>query len=66
MFIHRLGEIRGRTNENQQHRASGLNLLVTAAMNLLNQAKPTTSLKNRRKKAGWNPDYLEKFLRRTA
>jgi TnpA family transposase len=27
--IHRLGEIHDRTNENQQHRASGLNLLVT-------------------------------------
>ena len=27
---HRLGEIRDRTYENQQHRASGLNLLVTA------------------------------------
>jgi TnpA family transposase len=30
VFIHRLGEIRDRTYENQQHRASGLNLLVTA------------------------------------
>jgi TnpA family transposase len=30
VFIHRLGEIRGRTYEDQQHRASGLNLLVTA------------------------------------
>jgi Tn3 transposase DDE domain-containing protein len=30
VFIHRLGEIRHRTYENQQHRASGLNLLVTA------------------------------------
>jgi TnpA family transposase len=29
-FIHRLGEIRDRTYENQQHRASGLNLVVTA------------------------------------
>jgi TnpA family transposase len=28
--IHRLGEIRDRTYENQQHRASGLNLVVTA------------------------------------
>ena len=27
VFIHRLGEIRDRTYENQQHRASGLNLL---------------------------------------
>ena len=30
VFIHRLGEIRDRTYENQQHRASDLNLLVTA------------------------------------
>ena len=30
VFLHRLGEIRDRTYENQQHRASGLNLLVTA------------------------------------
>jgi len=30
VFIHRLGEIRDRTYENQQYRASGLNLLVTA------------------------------------
>lgn len=30
VFIRRLGEIRDRTYENQQHRASGLNLLVTA------------------------------------
>lgn len=30
VFIHRLGEIRDRTYENQRHRASGLNLVVTA------------------------------------
>jgi hypothetical protein len=30
VFLHRLGEIRDRTYENQQHRAAGLNLLVTA------------------------------------
>src|SRR3954447_20630725 len=30
VFIHRLGEIRDRTYENQQHCVSGLNLLVTA------------------------------------
>jgi len=30
VFIHRLGEIRDRTYENQKHRVSGLNLLVTA------------------------------------
>jgi predicted transposase YbfD/YdcC len=36
------------------------------ALNMLAQAKPITSFKNRRKKAGWNPDYLEKLLRGTA
>jgi hypothetical protein len=30
VFLHRLGEIRDRTYENQLHRASGLNLLLTA------------------------------------
>ena len=30
VFIHRVGEIRDRTYENQQHRTSGLNLLVSA------------------------------------
>ena len=30
VFIHQLGKIRDRTYENQQHRASGLNLLVAA------------------------------------
>jgi hypothetical protein len=30
VFIRRLGEIRDRTYENQKHRASGLNVLVTA------------------------------------
>jgi len=32
------------------------------ALNLLQQAKPTTSLKNRRKLAAWNLDYLAKLL----
>jgi hypothetical protein len=36
------------------------------AMNLLTQAKPITSVKNRRKKTGWNQDYLEKIICRTA
>ena len=36
------------------------------ALNLLSGARPTTSFKNRRKKAGWNVDYLETVLRRTA
>jgi hypothetical protein len=29
-----------------------------AAVNLLSRAKPTASLKNRRKRAGWNTGYL--------
>lgn len=36
------------------------------ALNLLSGARPTTSFKNRRKKAGWNVDYLETVLRATA
>ena len=36
------------------------------AMNLVRQAQPTTSLKNRRKKAAWSTDYLETLLRQTA
>jgi hypothetical protein len=36
------------------------------ALNLLMQAKPITSFKNHRKKAGWNQDYLEKVISRTA
>jgi hypothetical protein len=36
------------------------------ALNLLSRAKPTTSLKNRRKRAGWNVGYLETVIRQTA
>ena len=35
-------------------------------LNLLSRAKPTLSLKNRRKRAGWNIDYLETLIRQTA
>jgi predicted transposase YbfD/YdcC len=35
-------------------------------LNLLSRAKPTLSLKNRRKRAGWNVDYLETLIRQTA
>jgi hypothetical protein len=41
-------------------------LVKHVALNLLTQTKPISSLKNRRKKAGWNQDYLEKLIRRTA
>ena len=33
------------------------------ALNLLSQAKPNMSFKNRRKKAGWNADYLETVIK---
>jgi predicted transposase YbfD/YdcC len=36
------------------------------ALNLLRQAQPTTSLKNRRKLAGWNLDYLDRLIRGAA
>jgi predicted transposase YbfD/YdcC len=36
------------------------------ATNLLHRAKPTTSLKNRRKRAGWNTSYLESLIRQLA
>lgn len=35
------------------------------ALNLLSRARPVTSFKNRRKKAGWDIDYLETVLRHT-
>ena len=36
------------------------------ATNLLHRAKPTSSLKNRRKRAGWNTSYLESLIRQVA
>ena len=36
------------------------------AMTLVRQAQPTTNIKNRRKLAAWNQDYLETLLRHTA
>ena len=36
------------------------------ALNMLSQATPITSFKNRRKKARWEPDYLEQVVRGTA
>ena len=48
------------------HGPANMAIVKHVAMDLLTQAKPITSLKNRRKKAGWNQDYLEKIIRRTA
>lgn len=48
------------------HGPANMAVIRHAALNLLNQAKPTISLKNRRKKAGWNQAYLAKVISRTA
>jgi hypothetical protein len=36
------------------------------AINLLRQATPSISLKNRRKRAAWNTDYLAQLIRQAA
>lgn len=48
------------------HGPENMTIVKHMAMNLVRQAKPTTSLKNRRKLAAWNHDYLETLLRQTA
>ena len=53
---------RFRTGDGPQNMA----IVRHTALNLLSRAKPTTSLKNRRKRAGWNIDYLEALIRQTA
>lgn len=53
---------RFRTGDGPQNMA----IVRHTALNLLSRAKPTTSLKNRRKRAGWNVDYLEALIRHTA
>ena len=40
--------------------------LIGIALNLLKRAKPTISLKNRRKRAGWNTDYLAAVIQQAA
>ena len=45
------------------HAPANMAVVRHMAMNLLRQAKPTTSLKNRRKLAGWNLDYLDRLIR---
>jgi predicted transposase YbfD/YdcC len=48
------------------HGPQNMAVVKHMALNLLRQAKPATSLKNRRKLAGWNPAYLDALLRQTA
>lgn len=53
---------RFRTGDGPQNMA----IIRHTALNLLSRARPTTSLKNRRKRAGWNDTYLETLIRQTA
>jgi predicted transposase YbfD/YdcC len=48
------------------HAPENMAVVKHMAMNLLHRAKPTTSLKNRRKRAGWNTSYLESLIRQVA
>jgi hypothetical protein len=60
--IFREGLARFRTRDGPQNMA----VIRHTALNLLSRARPTVSLKNRRKPAGWNVDYLETVIRQTA
>jgi len=48
------------------HGPQNMAVVKHMALNLLRDAKPTTSLKNRRKLAGWNLDYLYAIIRNQA
>jgi predicted transposase YbfD/YdcC len=48
------------------HGPENMAIVKHMAMNLVQQATPTTSLKNRRKLAGWDPSYLETLIQQTA
>ena len=45
------------------HAPENMAVVRHLAMNLLRAAKPATSLKNRRKLAGWSLDYLDRLIR---
>src|SRR5664279_3419690 len=57
VFIHRFGEIRDRTYENQQHRTSCLNLIVTAIV-LWNPRYLERAVATRRSQTEDVPDHL--------
>jgi predicted transposase YbfD/YdcC len=48
------------------HAPENMAVVRHMATNLLHQAMPSTSLKNRRKRAAWNTGYLEALLRQAA
>ena len=47
------------------HAPANMAVVKHMALNLLTQARPTTSLKNRRKRAGWNESYLAQVIQQT-
>ncbi len=47
------------------HGPANMAVVQHMALNLLRQAKPTLSLKNRRKRAGWNTEYLAALVQQT-
>ena len=47
------------------HAPQNMAIIRHTALNLLSRARPVTSLKNRRKRAGWNQDYLDQVIRQT-
>jgi predicted transposase YbfD/YdcC len=48
------------------HGPENMAVVKHMAINLLRAAKPTTSLKNRRKLAGWDIEYLDRLIRGAA
>jgi predicted transposase YbfD/YdcC len=48
------------------HGPANMAVVRHMAVNLLSRAKPSISLKNRRKRAGWNTDYLAELIRQAA
>lgn len=48
------------------HGPANMAVVRHMAVNLLRQATPSISLKNRRKRAGWNTDYLATLIRQMA
>jgi predicted transposase YbfD/YdcC len=48
------------------HGPENMAVVKHMALSLLHQAEPSTSLKNRRKLAGWNLDYLDRLIRGAA
>ena len=48
------------------HGPENMAVVKHMALNILRQAKPKTSLKNRRKLAGWNLDYLHHLIKGAA